>query len=69
MTEVELDVAHFVYEMPHDIHFYRSDDSESADQPPKVMIVVHEASMDSSLHFPLHPTISHLLATWCFVPA
>lgn len=69
MTVAELDVAHFVFEMPNDVYFYRLDDFERAYQPPEGMIVVHEALMNVDLHFPLHPAISHLLATWAIAPA
>lgn len=69
MTEAELDVAHFKYEKPNNVYFYRPEDFEKADQYPEGMVIVHETSMDVGLRFPLHSIISHLLAAWCLVPA
>lgn len=61
MTEAELDVAHFIYEISNDVYFHRPNDFEKVDQTPEGMIDVHEALMDTGLRFPLHPVISYIL--------
>lgn len=63
MTMAELDAAHYKYQMPNDVYFYKPDDFLRADHPPVGMITVHEALMDVGLLFPPHPAISHLLVS------
>lgn len=54
MIEAELDAAYFSYETQNDDYFYRPKDFDRADQSLVGMFVVHEASMDAGLCFPLH---------------
>lgn len=69
VTEAELEVTHFIYETPNDVYFYKTDDFERTYQSLEGMIVVHEATMDAGLRFPLYPAISHLLTVRVIAPA
>lgn len=52
------------FKVPQDVHFYAHGDDKRADQPPRGMIAINKQILEAGLNFPLHPTISHLLAAW-----
>lgn len=52
------------FKVPMDVHFYKPQEDERADQPPKGMIAVNEQVLEAGLKFPLHPAITHLLVAW-----
>ncbi|KAL8463576.1 hypothetical protein ACS0TY_034288 [Phlomoides rotata] len=60
------ELEHFqrIYEIPLDVHIWAPTDNERAAQPPECYVAVYEDIMKSGFYFPLHPTISKLLASW-----
>lgn len=52
------------FRVSQDVHFYAPRSDGRADQPSNDLIEINKVILEAELRFPLHPTISHLLAAW-----